>query len=113
MSLLLHHREHLAGGSPTNRIFEAAAANNVIISDAHPFIKQHFGDNVLYIDIDQNAESMFKQVDAHMQWILANPLQAQQKAANCNAIYKQKFILEKQLADLLDLHKAFVQHSTS
>ncbi len=105
MELVLHHAEHLRGGAPTARIFEAAAANVVIISDKHPFVMQNFGDNVLYIDVSQDADSIFNQIDRHVKWILAHPIEAKQKAANCNAIFKQKYSLEQQLQKLLALHQ--------
>lgn len=104
VSLLLHHKLHLDGGAPTGRIFEAAAANTVIISDRHPFIMQHFGDNVLYIDIDEDAEGMFNQIDQHMQWIFDNPEQARQLADNCHKVFLQKFTLEQQVQRLLQMH---------
>lgn len=106
VSLILHTKEHISGGSPTSRIFEAAAANVAIISDKHPFIQEHFGDNVLYIDIDQDVSDVFKQINAHMNWILANLQEAQRMAANCNQIYKQKFSLEDQLSRLVAMHMA-------
>jgi hypothetical protein len=104
-SLILHHKEHLESGAPTARIFEAAAANVIIISDKHPFIQKHFGNNVLYIDIEQDATSIFKQIDTHMKWILTHQKQAQQMADNCNKIFKEKFSLEQQLGKLISMHK--------
>lgn len=104
ISLLLHTQLHLNGGAPTGRIFEAAAANTVIISDKHPFIQKHFGDNVLYIDVAKDAPEIFAQIDQHMQWIKANPLQAQQMADNCHKIFLQNFTLEQQLQRLLQMH---------
>jgi hypothetical protein len=109
VALVLHHTLHLNGGAPTSRIFEAAAANAVIISDRHPFVVQHFGDNVLYVDIDQDADQMFQQIDAHMQWILAHPAQAQQMANNCHAINNANFSLEILLNRLLTMHRQYMQ----
>ncbi len=105
VSLLLHHQLHLNGAAPTGRIFEAAAANTVIISDQHPFIMQHFGDNVLYVDTQQDAAGIFKQIDDHMTWIRAHPAEAQQMADNCHAINAQKFSLEAQLQKLIAMHQ--------
>jgi hypothetical protein len=104
ISLLLHTQLHLNGGAPTGRIFEAAAAKTVIISDKHPFIEKYFGDNVFYVDITQDAEAMFQQIDGYMQWIYANPEQAQTMAENCNRIFTQQFSMEAQLQRLIDLH---------
>lgn len=104
ISLLLHHKLHLDGGAPTGRIFEAAAANTVIISDKHPFIIKNFGDNVLYIDLEQDAEGIFAQIDKHVQWIMQNPAEAQRMADNCHEIFLAKFTLEQQLTRLLRMH---------
>lgn len=112
ISLLLHTQLHLNGGAPTGRIFEAAAANTVIISDRHPFIEKYFGDNVLYIDIQQDAVGMFKQIDAHMAWIKANPQAAQTMAQNCKDIFMQNFSMEAQLARLIALHHEVLMPDT-
>lgn len=106
ISLLLHSQDHLDGGAPTGRIFEAAAANTVIISDPHPFVKMHFAENVLYINPQGDAEDIFKQIDEHMRWIKANPQQAKQMANNCHKIFLDKFTMEQQLAKLFAVHKS-------
>ena len=106
ISLLLHTQLHLNGGAPTGRIFEAAAAKTVIISDKHPFIEKYFGDNVFYVDTSQDYETMFKQIDNYMHWIYAHPQQAKQMAENCNTIFRQQFSMEAQLMKLIDLHKS-------
>lgn len=104
ISLVLHSDSHLTSGVPTARIFEATAANTVIISDRHPFVVEHFGDNILYIDIEQDANAIYKQIAAHMQWILAHPAKAQAMAAACNKIYKEQFSLEQQLLRVVQAH---------
>lgn len=106
IALVIHDASHLNGAAPTGRIFEAAAGNSVIISDQNGFIKKNFGDNVLYIDVTQSAEDMYKQIDKHMQWILRHPQQAQAMAQACHDTFLQKFTLEAQLQRLIQLHKA-------
>lgn len=101
ISLILHAVEHLYSGTPTGRIFESAAANTVIISDKHKFIMDHFGDNVLYIDVDVDAQTMFNQIDAHMQWIYAHPEAAKQMAQRCHDIFMQKFTLEELMQNVV------------
>lgn len=105
-TLILHARDHLYGDVPTGRIFEAAAANTVIISDRNKFIEQNFGDNILYIDIHESAEEVFRQIDQHMQWILSHPEQAQQMAQSCHDVFIQKFTLEAQLLKLIELNES-------
>ncbi len=103
ISLVLHSAEHLNSGTPTGRIFEAVAANTVIISDKHAFIEEHFGNNVLYIDVDQNADQIYAQINQHMQWIYAHPLEARRMAENCHDVFLQKFTLESLLQDVVNL----------
>ena len=105
VALVLHANDHLYGGLPTGRIFEAAAANTVIIADQNPFLMKHFANNILYVDTSEDFKQIFKQIDDHMQWIFSHPDQAQQMAQNCHQIFLQKFTLEAQLQQLIDLHK--------
>ncbi len=111
IALVLHSKHHLNGAAPTARIFEAIAAKTVVISDRHGFVTKNFGDNVLYVDVDQDAEGMFKQIDQHMQWIFSHPTEAQQMAESCYKIFAEKFTLEAQLQRLIDMHKALVADS--
>ena len=105
ISLIIHTKEHRQSGTPTGRIFEAAAANTVIISDKNAFIENNFGDNVLYIDLkNRSAEDIYSQIDNHYKWILANPNKAKTIANNCNQIFKTKFSLEQQIDKLLAMH---------
>lgn len=103
VSLILHDRQHLDSGTPTGRIFESAAANTLIISDKNAFIQEHFGANVLYVDVETSALELFRQIDRHVQWALTHPEQAQQMANNCHAIFLEKFTLEQQMRALVDL----------
>lgn len=103
VSLILHDHEHLHSGTPTGRIFESAASNTVIISDRNKFVIENFGDNVLYLDVDQDGHGIFKQIDQHMQWINEHPEQARQMAERCHAIFLEKFTLEEQMQKLIDL----------
>lgn len=103
ISLVLHDAEHLHGNVPSGRIFEAAAANTVIISDKLRFIEDNFGNNVLYVDVDAEPHQIAEQIDKHVKWIFANPELAHKMAENCHAIFLEKFTLEKQVEKLLDL----------
>ncbi len=103
IELVLHSQRHLFSGVPTGRIFEAAAANVVIISDTNDFVKRNFGANVLYIDMTREADEIFTQIEQYMQWIKANPAKAQAMADKCHQIFLQKFVLEDQLVRLKQL----------
>ncbi len=103
--LLTHSDWHFKGGEPSMRIFEAAAANVVIISDKHPFVVKHFGDSLLYFDNDVASEVMYNQVKAHIDWIKSNPEEAKLKAARAHQIFLENFTLEKDLVRLAKMHE--------
>ncbi|NGX47172.1 MAG: hypothetical protein K1000chlam3_00544 [Chlamydiae bacterium] len=102
--LVLHSSEHNAYGLPSGRIFEATAASAVIICDQNSFVKDNFGDSVLYINTDEDGQSIYNQIQRHMEWIIANKAQALEKAKRAHAIYEEKFLLENQLLKLEEFH---------
>lgn len=104
VTLVLHSSAHNRCGVPSGRIFEAAAASTVIICDENTFVREHFGDSVLYINTDETGESIYKQIRDHMHWIQSHKEAALEKAAKAHAIYKEKFALEDQLLRLGEFH---------
>lgn len=106
IALVLHSKGHLEGDALSGRVFEAATAGCVIISDMHPSVRRVFGDTVLYIDHTASAEEMFKQVDAHMRFILENPEEADRLARRSHAIVQERYTLEKQFERMLRLYNA-------
>jgi spore maturation protein CgeB len=109
VTLILHAPDHYLGHTPTARIFEAAAASTVIISDKNPFVERNFGDSVLYIDHEKTSDEIFDQINNHMKWITANPEEAKNLARRSHEIFIKKFTLEAQLLKLLDLHKDLIE----
>ncbi len=105
IALLLHGQDHLKSGTPTARIFEAAAASALMISDNHPFLREHFGDTVLYIDENADADDMFKQIDAHVKWALAHPDEAITKAKASHKIFVDKFALEHEVSKIINFYE--------
>jgi hypothetical protein len=113
VTLILHDADHFLGRTPTARIFEAAAASTIIITDRNPFIEKNFRDAVLYIDQEKSAEELFQQIDSHMKWIKDNPEKALLLAKKAHEIFIQKYTLEAQLEKLVNLHKTlFVSNAT-
>jgi hypothetical protein len=102
--LVLHSESHIKGNSPTARIFEAAAACCVVISDRHPFVMEEFGDSVLYIDQESSPEALFTQIEDHLAWIHSHPSEAQDLAFKCHRIFEDRFTLEKQLLHLKEIY---------
>lgn len=109
IALVLHTTAHIEFGAPTSRIFEAASAGSVIISDKNPFIVENFGDSVLYIDGDKNGEELFQQIDGHYNWIINHPKEAEEKARRAHQIFVEKFSLEDQLLNLAALHEEILK----
>lgn len=109
VSLVLHSQEHLDYEVVAGRIFEAAAAGAVIISDRHGFIIREFQDSVLYIDIDKDkklaADEMFRQIYTHLMWVLEHPVEAEKLARKAHSIFSAKFTLEDQLERLGAWHE--------
>lgn len=104
--LLTHSEEHFYGkGTPTIRLFEAVAANVIVISDKHPFAIENFGDNFLYFDQNSDSDTMYNQVKAHMDWIKENPEKAKEMAARAHAIFLEKFTLEADLVQIAKMHE--------
>jgi hypothetical protein len=104
VSLVLHSSIHNTYGLPSGRIFELAAASSVIICDQNPFVMQHFGDSVLYIDTNEDGPSIHRQIQQHMEWIRINKNKALEKAKKAYLINKEKFSLEDQLLRLAEFH---------
>ncbi len=104
VTLILHSIHHNHTRTPSGRIFEAAAASTVIISDLNQFVIEKFGDAVLYIDTSLSAHSILEQIRNHMNWIQSNPNQAVELARRAYQIYSEKFVLEDQLLQLERFH---------
>lgn len=107
--LVLHSETHLEYQIPSGRIFEAAAASAVIISDNNQFVIDNFGDSVLYVDQRLSASDMFKQIDRHMSWIKNNKHKALELARRSHQIFEDRFLLENQLLDFEHYHRQLNQ----
>ncbi len=107
IALLFHSQLHNKYGVPSKRIFEAAAASNVIISDENPFVKKEFGDCVYYVDTDVKPPKVSSAIDKIVKEIQANPSMADQKAACVHNIFLKKFALEEQWKKVFTMHRKF------
>ena len=105
ISLVLHSDGHFENDTTSSRIFEAAAASTVIISDRMPFVVSNFGDSVLYVDRSAPSDVLFKQIDDHVKWILAHPKEAVELARRAHKIFVEKFALEIIMKRVIDSYK--------
>lgn len=106
IALLLHSGEHLRGAVPTSRIFEAAAASTLIICDEHPFVKQVFGDSVLYLDTTKSPQKIFQQIRSYVKWAHREPKKALNKASESHAIFLKNYTLENELMKVEKLYES-------
>ena len=109
--LVLHTQGGIEKGAPAARVFEAAAACCVIISDQHPFIMREFGDCILYVDHTKTGEALFQEINLHRKWILDHPIEAELMARKAHEIFSTKFTLEMQLKAFKDFHLKVLKES--
>lgn len=106
VSLLLSSDDHRKYGCMSNRLYESAAAGAVVISDNNSFVKDNFGDCVLYIDYNGDQNSALQQIYQKIEWIKNNPKDALRKARKLQEIFLTKFTLEQSLKNLINSHEA-------
>jgi hypothetical protein len=104
--LVLHSDLHIKYGIPSGRIFEAAAASSIIISDQNPFVIKHFQDSVLYIDEKKTGGEIFEQIDNHVNWIFSHPNEARELAKRSYQVYLHSFLLENLLISFNNWHSS-------
>ena len=105
ITLLIHSNVHNHNQIPSSRIFEAAGASTVIISDGNAFVKKHFGDSIFYIDISQSAEEIYGQIQVHMDTIRLDPQRALDMAQKAHEIFENHFSMEAQLLQIEAMHQ--------
>jgi hypothetical protein len=113
VGLCLHKDEHIETGIPSMRIFEIAAAGAVAICQDHSFIRDTFGDSVLYIEVGDNPEQTARQIDECMDFIGRNPDRAREMTARAHRIFSENYTLEKLLQGVVMSHKKLVAEKFS
>jgi hypothetical protein len=112
IALVIHSDIHNKECIPSSRIFEAAAASTVVISDENPFVKKHFGDSVFYIDTSASTTNIFSQILGHMHTIRQNPTKAREMARKAHQIFIRNFTMENQLLQLEELNRKVQSNTT-
>jgi hypothetical protein len=102
VGLALHHQAHIDEAIPSMRPFEIAASGAVMIADQNPFVREAFGDSVLYIDTGRETEELIGALRNHCAWIASHPAQAIEMARSCNDIFNKRYALEVLLGNLID-----------
>jgi glycosyltransferase involved in cell wall biosynthesis len=102
ISLTLHGKYHWQNNEPSSaRIFEAAAAGNVIISDNLPIIMKMFGDSIFYIDPTKDPEIVAKEIDDIVQWVKSNPSDANNMARKSYDIFVNNYTSERTILNII------------
>jgi hypothetical protein len=104
VSLVLHAKPHRRSGLVSTRIFQACASKTLTICDNNPFILEHFGNSVLSFDYTEEPAENFRRIMKKVEWINQNPGKAVRKARLAHRIFKEKFSLETEIANLFDKH---------
>jgi len=102
ISLVLSSDAHKESELMSNRLFESLAAGAVIIADENPFARRHFGDTLLYIDASLSSDRVYEQIVGHLAWIRSNPDKALGMARAAQAIFKERFTLDRSLATIYE-----------
>lgn len=102
--LVFHSDIHNKNKIPSARIFEAAAASAVIISDENSFVKKHFGDSVYYVDTSQPSNEIYMQIEKHIAEIQQNPEKALKMAQQAHQIFEDHFLMTHQLQNIQSIY---------
>ena len=97
IALCLHKAAHRAANCPTMRLFEAAAAGALIITDDFEFPRQWFRDSVLYINAELPVAMIVEQIVSHVEWANRNPEGANRLAQRSNELFRRHLTLESMI----------------
>jgi hypothetical protein len=110
VSLVLHSQAHRESSVVSTRIFQAAAAKTVIISDDNSWIVENFGDSVLTFPYHYGDDQWnYSQIRQHIEWIKENPEEALLKAKESHRLFVENFSLDHEFNHLLDQHQVQVE----
>lgn len=97
--LCLHRDHHILDDTPSMRLFEAASAGCLIISDALPFAKRTFGDSIFVLPEGEGRPGFIQQTLA---WARANPLKARDMARASQTIFEHTCSLDVLVPKVVD-----------
>jgi hypothetical protein len=105
VGLCLHKEEHRRAATPSLRIFEMAASGAIAICQEHPFIREAFGDSVLYLDPTRKIQETVRQISEHMRWIALHHEEALALSRRAYDIFAENFTLEGLLSGIAAHHQ--------
>lgn len=107
ISLVLSAEQHLSEGIISSRFFEGLAAGNSIISDGHPFIRKHLGENGFYLDLERGDAYAADQLKEFVMELRQNPTEIKIRQEYAQRLFVEKFDLTKQLKVVLPTSSQF------
>ena len=110
VGLCLHRHEHTEAETPSMRIFEIVASGALAICGEHKFIRDAFGDNVLYIDINASIPEQVDQISEHISWIRSHQHEALKMSKTSHDIFLEKYTLEKLLLNIVPHHQNLIEN---
>ncbi|MBD2103184.1 hypothetical protein [Leptolyngbya sp. FACHB-261] len=108
VALCLHTEVHTESEAPTMRIFEIAASGALAICGEHAFIRENFGDCVLYLSQNLSLSEQVEEISSHIAWIKNNPETALEMSREAHRIFVERFSLENLLRSFKDYHQEIV-----
>lgn len=100
IALVLSSEAHVDAALMSNRLFEALAGGAVVVCDQNPFARKHFGDALLYVDMNEPADEIAERILGHIRWVEDNPEAALELARRAQAIFQQQFQLDLSLREI-------------
>lgn len=104
VSLVLSSEAHVDAGLMTNRLYESLAAGALLIVNDNVFVREHFGDSVLYLSNTPDHDLLYEQIMNHLIWIRQHPEAALAKAAEAQHIFVERFRLDRVIGDIYQKH---------
>ena len=100
IALCLHKAAHRAANCPSMRLFEAAAAGALIITDDFEFPREWFRDSVLYVDAELPPPMVVEQIVSHVEWANRSSEAVNRLANRSNELFRRCLTLESMLRPL-------------
>lgn len=98
LSSVVHQKSEIM----SNRIYEAAAAGSLIITDKNDFVNKVFGDSVIQVENSGNSKKTFSEIMSAYRWAISHPSEAYAMASKAQKIFLEKLTLETHLSRIFD-----------
>ena len=99
--LALNSPMHNDVDAVSNRIYEAAAAGALIISDDNGFVHQFFDDSVFYLDRNWDEEKASARVMEILNWADEHPDEAYDMACRAQKIFLERLTLDQMVDEFI------------